>query len=78
MRLNGVFRVRGHHPFIDIFEKEAKPDGRPPEVRPPEVRHPGSIRPDDKSPTNWSGIHRGPAAILLLEWIVDGQLHVCF
>ena len=25
-----------------IFEKEAKP---------------GSIRPDDKSPTNWSGIH---------------------
>ena len=59
--LNGVFRVRGHH-FTDIFEKEAKPDSR----------RPGSIRPGDKSPTNWIGIQRDSAANLSLEWIVDG------
>jgi hypothetical protein len=43
--------------FFKDFEKEAKS---------------GSIRPGDKSPTNWSMIHRGHAAILSLEWIVDG------
>ena len=33
---------------------------------------PGSIRPDDKSATNWSRPRREPAAIIVLEWNVDG------
>ena len=72
--LNGVLRIRDHLHFLPIhFREKAKPA-----CSLVSAQRPGSIRPDDKSPTNWSAILRGCAAILSLEWIVDGKLHVCF